>query len=139
MVDQLKHSLKQKQEKIGAEGRIHVKSTFSNTLINVSDTKGNTLFFASAGGCGFKGRKKNTPFAAQLVAQKVANLAMDRGMRMADVFFSGPGKGIEASLYVFKRSGLRVISVQENSPQPHNGCRLANKRRLRVRKKGKKK
>jgi small subunit ribosomal protein S11 len=112
------------------EGLAHVHATFNNTIITISDRQGNTISWASAGTVGFKGSRKSTPFAAQQAAQRVARLAMDHGMREVDVFVKGPGPGREAAIRSLQASGLKVVSIADVTPIPHNGCRPPKRRRV---------
>ena len=129
MVRQVKRFTK-KSKKIPVIGVSHVKSTFNNTIVNITDKQGNTLFWASAGGCGFKGAKKGTPFAAQSAAEKVATIAYERGMRQAEVVVSGPGSGRETAIRALQGFGLQVSVIKDSTPVPHNGCRPPKKRRV---------
>ena len=112
-------------------GHVYVHTTFNNTIVTFADTQGNVLRWASAGSVGFKGTRKSTPFAARLAAEKVAQEAMDNeGMREVDVFVKGAGPGREASLRAIAGKGLRVLSIVDTTPIPHNGCRPPKKRRI---------
>ena len=130
MVKQLKRFSGKKSKKTIANGVVHIKSTFNNTIVNITDKQGNTLFWASAGGCGFKGAKKGTPFAAQSAAEKVATIAYERGMRQAEVVVSGPGSGRETAIRALQGFGLQVSVIKDSTPVPHNGCRPPKKRRV---------
>jgi small subunit ribosomal protein S11 len=110
--------------------RAHIQSTFNNTMITFTDPNGNVLTWGSSGSNGFKGSRKSTPFAAQVAAQEVAKLAMDHGVREVDVFIKGPGPGREAAIRSLQASGLRVRSITDVTPIPHNGCRPPKKRRV---------
>ena len=129
MVRQVKRFAK-KSKKIPVIGVSHVKSTFNNTIVNITDKTGNTLFWASAGGSGFKGAKKGTPFAAQSAAEKVASQAYDQGMRQAEVVVSGPGSGRETAIRAIQNMGLEILSIKDITSIPHNGCRPPKKRRV---------
>ena len=111
-------------------GVVHIKSTFNNTIVNITDKQGNTLFWASAGASGFKGAKKGTPFAAQSAAEKVATIAYEQGMRQAEVVVSGPGSGRETAIRALQGCGLQVLLIKDITPVPHNGCRPPIKRRV---------
>ncbi len=111
-------------------GQIHIQSTFNNTILTVTDQQGNTLTWGSAGTVGFKGSRKSTPYAAQMAAQQVAKQATDMGMREIDVFVKGPGPGREAAIRSLQAAGLRVRSITDVTPIPHNGCRPPKKRRV---------
>ncbi|NLF00340.1 MAG: 30S ribosomal protein S11 [Anaerolineales bacterium] len=113
-----------------ARGQAHVHSTFNNTIVTVTDLQGNVLNWASAGTTGFKGTRKSTPFAARQAAQKVAREALDNGMLEVDVFVKGPGPGREAAIRSIQATGLRVRSITDVTPVPHNGCRPPKKRRV---------
>ena len=130
MVKQVKRFTNKKSKKIAGTGIVHIKSTFNNTIVNISDKQGNTLFWASAGGCGFKGAKKSTPFAAQSAAEKVGSLAFDQGMRQAEIIISGPGNGRETAIRSLQGCGLEVLLIKDVTPVPHNGCRPPKKRRV---------
>lgn len=130
MIKQIKRFSTKKSKKAPNLGVTHVKSTFNNTIINITDKQGNTLFWASAGGSGFKGAKKGTPFAAQSAAEKVATIAYDQGMRQAEVVVSGPGSGRETAIRALQGCGLQVLVIKDITPVPHNGCRPPKKRRV---------
>jgi len=130
MVKQIKRFSNKKAKKIAALGVVHIKSTFNNTIVNITDKTGNTLVWASAGGSGFKGAKKGTPFAAQSAAEKAASQAYDQGMRQAEVVVSGPGSGRETAIRALQGCGLEVLVIKDITPVPHNGCRPPKKRRV---------
>jgi small subunit ribosomal protein S11 len=130
MVKQLKRFAGKKSKKTVASGVVHIKSTFNNTIVNITDHQGNTLFWASAGGSGFKGAKKGTPFAAQSAAEKAAAIAYEQGMREAEVIVSGPGSGRETAIRALQGCGLQVLVIKDITPVPHNGCRPPKKRRV---------
>lgn len=111
-------------------GRAHIQATFNNTIITLTDPKGNTLGWASAGTAGFKGSRKSTPYAAQLAAQQAARIAQDNGMREVDVLVKGPGPGREAAIRSLQAAGLLVRSMTDVTPIPHNGCRPPKRRRV---------
>ncbi len=111
-------------------GQVHIQSTFNNTIVTVTDPQGNTLTWTSTGSAGFKGSRKSTPYAAQMAAGQAAKQAMDLGMREADVFLKGPGPGREAAIRSLQAAGLRVRSITDVTPIPHNGCRPPKKRRV---------
>jgi len=108
----------------------HIQATFNNTIICISDPAGNTIAWASAGGQGFKGSRKGTPFAAQTAAQQAANGARENGVRTLDVRVKGPGSGRESSIRSLKAAGLEVLSIKDVTPIPHNGCRAPKRRRV---------
>ena len=112
------------------KGVVHVRSTFNNTIITITDLQGNTIAWASSGTVGFKGSRKSTPFAAQMAAEKVAKIAMDKGLKSVDVLLQGPGPGKEASMRTIKSIGLVVENLKDITPSPHNGCRPPKRRRM---------
>ena len=130
MVKELKRFSGKRSKKVINTGVVHIKSTFNNTIVNITDQQGNTLFWASAGGSGFKGAKKATPFAAQSAAEKIATIAYEQGMRTAEVVVSGPGNGRETAIRVLQGCGLQVSVIKDITPVPHNGCRPPKKRRV---------
>jgi len=107
-----------------------VHSTFNNTIVTLTDPQGNVLTWSSAGASGFKGSRKSTPYAAQVAAQTAAKAAMDMGMREVDIFVKGPGPGREQAIRSLQQAGLRVRSITDATPIPHNGCRPPKKRRV---------
>ncbi|NLE45489.1 MAG: 30S ribosomal protein S11 [Chloroflexi bacterium] len=111
-------------------GQAHIRATFNNTIVTMTDMQGNVISWASAGTSGFKGARKSTPFAARQAAQKAAQDAMDNGMSEVDVFVKGPGPGREAAIRSVQATGLRVRSITDLTPIPHNGCRPPKKRRV---------
>jgi small subunit ribosomal protein S11 len=121
---------KKKEKKNIPTGVAHIKATFNNTLITITDPAGNVISWSSSGVQGFKGSRKGTPFAAQLAAQDAARKAMDHGMRNVDVFVKGPGAGREAALRALQAAGLSVNLIRDVSPIPHNGCRPPKRRRV---------
>ncbi len=121
---------KKKKEKVEAEGQAHIKATFNNTIVTLTDNYGNVISWASAGRMGFKGARKNTPFAAQLAAQNAAKEAMDLGLRKISVLVKGPGSGREAAIRSLQAAGLEVVAIKDVTPIPHNGCRPPKRRRV---------
>ncbi|MCP4727180.1 MAG: 30S ribosomal protein S11 [bacterium] len=119
-----------KKEKVDATGVAHIKATFNNTIISLTDTYGNVISWSSAGQVGFKGSRKNTPFAAQLAAQACAKAAMDLGLRRVEILVKGPGSGREAAIRALQAAGLEITSIKDVTPIPHNGCRPPKKRRV---------
>jgi len=119
-----------REKRLVPQGQVHIQSTFNNTIVTVTDLQGNTLTWTSTGGAGFKGSRKSTPYAAQLAATQAAKQAMDMGMREADVFIKGPGPGRESAVRSIQAVGLRVRSITDITPIPHNGCRPPKKRRV---------
>jgi small subunit ribosomal protein S11 len=123
-------SNKKKEKKHVESGAAHIRSTFNNTIVTISDTKGNALSWASAGGLGFRGSRKSTPFAAQMAAEQAAKAAMEHGLRQVEVFVKGPGSGREAAIRALQAAGLEVNSIKDVTPIPHNGCRPPKRRRV---------
>jgi small subunit ribosomal protein S11 len=121
---------KKKEKKNIPVGVAHIRATFNNTLVTITDPVGNVVSWSSAGVQGFKGSRKGTPFAAQLAAQDAARKAMEHGMRNVDVFVKGPGAGREAALRALQSAGLSVNLIRDVSPIPHNGCRPPKRRRV---------
>ncbi|MBN1438706.1 MAG: 30S ribosomal protein S11 [Anaerolineales bacterium] len=113
-----------------AYGQAHVYASFNNTIVTVTDGQGNTVSWASAGTSGFKGSRKSTPFAARMAAQQAAKAAQDMGMQEIDLFINGPGPGREAAIRAIQGAGLKVRSIRDVTPVPHNGCRPPKKRRV---------
>lgn len=111
-------------------GQAHIKSTFNNTIVSITDPNGGVIVQASSGMVGFKGSRKSTPYAAQLAAENAARRAMDLGMKKVDVFVKGPGSGRETAIRSLTASGLEVTSISDVTPQAHNGCRPAKRRRV---------
>jgi small subunit ribosomal protein S11 len=109
---------------------VHVKATFNNTSVTITDTKGDALCWASAGTCGFKGSRKSTPFAGQCAAQQAAEKAVKFGVKEVDVRVKGPGAGRESAITALQSAGLNVKSIEDCTPIPHNGCRPSKKRRV---------
>ncbi len=111
-------------------GIVHIKSSFNNTIVSITDTEGNVIAWASSGGVGFKGSRKSTPYAARMVAQQASENAKEHGMQEVDVFVKGPGPGREAAIRAIQASGLKVRSITDVTPVPHNGVRPPKKRRV---------
>ncbi|MGZ7087165.1 MAG: 30S ribosomal protein S11 [Ilumatobacteraceae bacterium] len=111
-------------------GVAHIKSSFNNTIVTITDQEGNTLSWASAGNVGFKGSRKSTPFAAQMAAENAARKAQEHGMKKVDVFVKGPGSGRETAIRSLQAAGLEVGSISDVTPVPHNGCRPPKRRRV---------
>ena len=111
-------------------GVAHIRSTFNNTLVSITDTAGNLISWSSAGAMGFKGSRKSTPFAAQMAAEAAAKQAMEHGMKKVSVFVKGPGSGRETAIRSLQAAGLEVSSIQDKTPIPHNGCRPKKRRRV---------
>lgn len=112
------------------KGAAHIRSTFNNTIVTITDTAGNAISWASAGGLGFKGSKKSTPFAAQTAAETAAKAAMEHGMKTVEVYVKGPGAGREAAIRALQATGLEVNMIKDVTPIPHNGCRPPKRRRV---------
>ena len=121
---------KRKVSKNIESGVAHIRSTFNNTIVTITDTNGNALSWASAGGLGFRGSRKSTPFAAQMAAEQAAKAAMEHGLRQVEVFVKGPGSGREAAIRALQAAGLEVNSIKDVTPIPHNGCRPPKRRRV---------
>lgn len=117
-------------KKAGASGRVYITASFNNTVITVTDSQGNALTWCSAGAKGFRGSRKNTPFAAQVASEVCARKAYELGIRAVQVFVSGPGAGRESALRALSIAGLRVSYIEDCTPVPHNGCRPPKKRRV---------
>ena len=111
-------------------GVAHIKSSFNNTIVSITDLEGNVLSWASAGNVGFKGSRKSTPFAAQMAAENCARKAQEHGMKKVDVFVKGPGSGRETAIRSLQAAGLEVTGVRDVTPQAHNGCRPRKRRRV---------
>ncbi|MBQ0104516.1 MAG: 30S ribosomal protein S11 [Armatimonadetes bacterium] len=121
---------KSKAKRNVAQGVAHIKSTFNNTLVSISDDKGMVLSWASAGTCGYKGSKKSTPFAASLAAEKAAKAAMEHGLKKVEVMVKGPGSGRETAIRALATAGLEIILIKDCTAIPHNGCRAPKTRRV---------
>ncbi len=119
-----------KRTHVDSNGVAHIKATFNNVLVTITDIYGNTVSWSSAGKNGFKGSRKNTPFAAQVSAEAAAKEAYDLGMRKIEVFVKGPGSGREAAIRALHTAGLTISSITDVTPIPHNGCRPPKKRRV---------
>lgn len=111
-------------------GQAHIQSSFNNTIVTLTDDQGNALSWASAGGLGFRGSRKSTPFAAQMAAETAAKAAMPYGLKTIDVMVKGPGSGREAAIRALSACGLEVVSIKDVTPVPHNGCRPPKRRRV---------
>ena len=119
-----------KKRQVDAEGVAHIKATFNNTIITITDTEGGTVAWASAGKAGFKGSKKSTPFAATIAAEQVGREASSMGMKRVHVRVPGPGSGRESAIQALQSAGLTIRSIRDVTPIPHNGCRPPKKRRV---------
>ncbi len=121
---------KRRERKNIEHGVAHIKSTFNNTIVTITDPKGNAIAWASAGTVGFKGSRKSTPFAAQMAAERAAKEAMEHGMKQVEVMVKGPGSGREAAIRSLQAAGLEVSLIKDVTPIPHNGCRPPKRRRV---------
>ena len=122
--------VRRKERKNVAHGHAHIKSTFNNTIVSITDPSGATIAWSSAGQVGFKGSRKSTPYAAQMAAEAAARRAQEHGVRKVDVFVKGPGSGRETAIRSLQAVGLEVGSIQDVTPVPHNGCRPPKRRRV---------
>jgi len=119
-----------KEKRAVSKGVAHIKSTFNNTIVSITDHAGNVLAWASAGGQGFKGSRKGTPFAAQVAAETAAKKAIDMGVKSVDVYINGPGAGRESALRALQSAGFGIALIRDVTPLPHNGCRPPKRRRV---------
>lgn len=127
MAKQIKKS---KHKKNIINGIVHIKSTFNNTIITITDLQGETIAWCSSGASGFKGAKKSTPFAAQMAAEKAAKQAMDQGIKQTEIMVNGPGAGRETAIRAIQATGIEITLIKDITPVPHNGCRSPKKRRV---------
>jgi small subunit ribosomal protein S11 len=130
MARQTKKGSSRKTKRNVPNGVAHIQSTFNNTLVTISDTKGDVISWASAGSSGFKGAKKGTPFAAQTAADQAGRRATEQGMRQVEVMVSGPGAGRETAIRALQGAGLEITLIRDVTPIPHNGCRPPKRRRV---------
>ena len=121
---------KRRERKNIEKGQVHIRSSFNNTMVTVTDMQGNALSWASSGGLGFRGSRKSTPFAAQTAAETAARAAMEHGMKSVEVYVKGPGSGREAAIRALQATGLEVNMIKDVTPIPHNGCRPPKRRRI---------
>ena len=121
---------KRKERKNIEQGRAYIHSTFNNTIVTLTDARGNALSWASAGGMGFRGSRKSTPFAAQIAAETATKAAMEHGLRTVEVYVKGPGSGREAAIRSLQATGLEIQMIKDTTPIPHNGCRPPKRRRV---------
>jgi small subunit ribosomal protein S11 len=121
---------KRRERKSVPRGQAHIQSTFNNTIVTLTDPKGNVLSWGSAGAADFKGSRKSTPYAAQVAAEGAARRAMEHGLRQVEVFVKGPGSGREAAIRSLNAAGLQIVSITDVTPIPHNGCRPPKRRRV---------
>ena len=126
----LKKTTRRRNRKNVDRGQAHIQSTFNNTMVTLTDTAGNALSWASAGGLGFRGSRKNTPYAAQMAAETAAKAAMEHGLKTVEVSVKGPGAGREAAIRALQAAGLEVTAIRDVTPVPHNGCRPPKRRRV---------
>ena len=122
--------VKRKDKKNVHHGHVHIQSTFNNTIVTISDIRGNTICWSRPGSSGFKGAKKGTPFAAQSAAEQAAKVAVEHGMKQVEVLVNGPGAGRETAIRALQTSGLEVTLIRDITPVPHNGCRPPKRRRV---------
>ena len=121
---------KRRERKNVEKGVAHIRATYNNTIVTITDTNGNAVSWASAGELGFRGSRKSTPFAAQSAAETAAKLAMEHGMKTVEVYVKGPGAGREAAIRALQTTGLEVTMIKDVTPIPHNGCRPPKRRRV---------
>ena len=121
---------KRKERKNVEKGSAHIRSTYNNTIITITDLNGNAISWASAGELGFRGSRKSTPFAAQSAAETAAKIAVDHGMKTVEVYVKGPGQGRESAIRALQTAGLEVVLIKDVTPIPHNGCRPPKRRRV---------
>ena len=127
----MKKATRKRREKKNIErGAAHIRSSFNNTMVTITDTQGNALSWASAGGLGFRGSRKSTPYAAQMAAETAAKAAMEHGLRTVEVYVKAPGSGREAAIRALQAAGLDVNMIKDVTPIPHNGCRPTKRRRV---------
>ena len=123
-------SRKRREKKNIERGAAHIRSSFNNTIVTITDVNGNAISWASAGGLGFRGSRKSTPFAAQMASETAAKAAMEHGLRTVEVFVKGPGSGREAAIRALQSAGLDITLIKDVTPIPHNGCRPPKRRRV---------
>ena len=121
---------RRRERKVVEKGAAHIRSSFNNTMVTVTDLNGNALSWASSGGLGFRGSRKSTPFAAQTAAETAAKAAMEYGLKTVEVYVKGPGQGREAAIRALQTAGLEVVMIKDVTPIPHNGCRPPKRRRV---------
>ena len=126
-----KKVVKRRRERKNVEkGAVHIRSSFNNTMVTITDLQGNALSWASSGGLGFRGSRKSTPYAAQMCAETAAKAAMEPGLKTVEVYVTGPGQGREAAIRALQSAGLEVVMIKDVTPIPHNGCRPPKRRRV---------
>ena len=121
---------RRRERKVVEKGAVHIRSSFNNTMVTITDLEGNALSWASSGGLGFRGSRKSTPFAAQTAAETAAKAAMEYGLKTVEVYVKGPGQGREAAIRALQSAGLEVVMIKDVTPIPHNGCRPPKRRRV---------
>ena len=121
---------RKKAKRVVIDGVAHIHASFNNTIITISDRQGNALCWATAGGSGFRGSRKSTPFAAQVAAERASNTALEFGMKSVDVFVKGPGPGRDSAVRALNNVGFKITSISDVTPIPHNGCRPPKRRRV---------
>ncbi|MBQ2819753.1 MAG: 30S ribosomal protein S11 [Clostridia bacterium] len=121
---------KRRERKNIEKGAVHIRASFNNTIVTITDLTGNTISWASAGELGFRGSRKSTPFAAQTAAETAAKAAMEHGLKTVEVYVRGPGQGREAAIRALQAAGLEVVMIKDVTPIPHNGCRPPKRRRV---------
>ncbi|MFY9177086.1 MAG: 30S ribosomal protein S11 [Caldicoprobacterales bacterium] len=127
---QARRTRRRREKKNIERGAAHIRSTFNNTIVTITDTAGNAVSWASAGALGFRGSRKSTPFAAQMAAEAAAKAAMEHGLKTVEVFVKGPGAGREAAIRSLQAAGLEISMIKDVTPIPHNGCRPPKRRRV---------
>ena len=126
-----KKVVKRRRERKNVEkGAVHIRSSFNNTMVTITDLQGNALSWASSGGLGFRGSRKSTPYAARMCAETAAKAAMEHGLKTVEVYVKGPGQGREAAIRALQSAGLEVVMIKDVTPIPHNGCRPPKRRRV---------
>ena len=121
---------RRRERKVVEKGAAHIRSSFNNTMVTITDLEGNALSWASSGGLGFRGSRKSTPYAAQTAAETAAKAAMEHGLKTVEVYVKGPGQGRAAALRALQPAGLAVVMIKDVTPIPHNGCRPPKRRRV---------
>ena len=121
---------RRRERKVVEKGAAHIRSSFNNTMVTITDLEGNALSWASSGGLGFRGSRKSTPYAAQTAAETAAKAAMEHGLKTVVVYVKGPGQGREAAIRALQTAGLEVVMIKDVTPIPHNGCRPPKRRRV---------
>ena len=121
---------RRRERKVVEKGAAHIRSSFNNTMVTITDLEGNALSWASSGGLGFRGSRKSTPYAAQTAAETAAKAALEHGLKTVEVYVKGPGQGREAAIRALQTAGLEVVMIKDVTPIPHNGCRPPKRRRV---------